>query len=215
MSIRNYCDVIGNSARREQQVNIGRSGAGVRKTVAAVAVAAAVGMSVLPAAQGQSAGQSAGQGGGMSVGPGAVVAENQFTAEVTFSPRGNTWWPVTGSSQDITYRLRNTGSSSTSGKVTVMVDQMFSRQTKVGEERSFTLSPGQTLTGSVRSDIAPELIMRPTISVKSSSGSPRVSITPDTPQWVVPWGVVLAPLLVVVAVVAGWLSWKRNVVSGE
>ncbi|WP_297008915.1 hypothetical protein [uncultured Corynebacterium sp.] len=151
----------------------------------------------------------------MSVGPGAVVTENQFTAEVTFSPRGNTWWPVTRSSQDITYRLRNTGSSSASGKVTVLVDQMFSRQTKAGEERSFTLSPGQTLTGSVRSDISPQLIMRPTISVNTSSGSPRVSLAPDAPQWVVPWGVVLLPLLLVTAVVAGWITRKRNVVSGE
>lgn len=174
------------------------------KASAVVAVVAALTMSVSHVSA-----QNAGPGPGMSVGPGAAMANDQFTAEVDFGPHGSVWWPVTTSYQDITYRLRNTGTTTASGQITVLVDEMFSRQNQVGEARSFTLAPGQVLTGALRADSAPFFVMRPTVSVTSGAGSPGVSVTPDTPQWVVPWALVIVPLLVLVAVVSFW-SWRRS-----
>ncbi|MCI1255806.1 MAG: hypothetical protein LKG15_03825 [Corynebacterium provencense] len=180
----------------------------VLATVLATVLAGASG----PAAAQESRGRGASSGAG--VGPGTAAGVSQFTAEVGFTPRGNLWWPVTSSAQDITYSLRNTGTAQVSGELTVLVDQMFDRQTRVGQPRPFTLAPGQTLTGAVRAEVAPLFVMRPTLSVDGGEGPLRVEVSPDTPQWVVPWAAVGVPLLAVVVLVASWNRRRESAVAG-
>lgn len=121
---------------------------------------------------------------------------------------------MTSSAQDITYSLRNTGTAQVSGELTVLVDQMFDRQTRVGQPRPFTLAPGQTLTGAVRAEVAPLFVMRPTLSVDGGEGPLRVEVSPDTPQWVVPWAAAGVPLLAVVVLVASWNRRRESAVAG-
>ncbi len=129
---------------------------------------------------------------------------------------GAAGWPLTSSTQSLSYRVRNDGDTVIAGEFSVGAATLFSTFVPFGRSRDIILFPGEEIVGTVAGSAPPTAVLTPqaqvVIAYTASGVNPGayVEASSGEPTWAIPWFVLSSVAMVIVAgTAAGMLLHRR------